>query len=1015
MKPLELTMQAFGPFASVQTVDFTALGERALFLIHGATGAGKTTLLDALCFALYGDTSGGERDARAMRSDHAPADLPTAVTLEFALGTERFKVVREPAQRRPKQRGSGEREVPATAQLDRWDGAAWKSLATQPGKVTAAVVDLLGFDSEQFRQVVVLPQGRFRDLLTARSDAREAILQTLFRTERYREIGEALKREARDVEVAARELRIRRDTLLQQADAADEAELQARRSDSAGELEHARAAEQVARQSDAAARAELAAGRDAVARLDELEQAQRAVTALEARLPETALLRGERDAARRAAAVEVAARAAELAQREHAQAGEAAANANKAHLVADEARRNTTALLQTEQAQEAVRQQLAKEVERLGELVKRCARLRTERDKLADLHKRRDAAAVAIEASATRHAELERQLSEIRAACEALKADAARGELFAMQLKEAEQALARLEQHAQALQTLSRAEADAAQAARALAQADASLGAARNALAERELALRLSHAAALAAHLHQGEPCPVCGATEHPSPANAAERGGETDVTAEPDAERKVLAAAERQRDEAFTAHATRSAKTAELRERVEASAKSVGDLDAGALAARRAELTQSLADSKAAATALQARQAALGALEGDLANARKTQEQARHDRDALEREIAAVDATVQTLGETVPEPMPEPVALEAERDAVSSRLASLVSALEKAQRAERDAVAAAERAEASRDAARERLARAESALASAAEEFQACLTEQAFAGEAAFREARRPPGRVAALERDLAAFDEALAAARDRLARARTQAEGKLRPDIEALEHAAAERGRQLEAALSATQALGSRIARLDEVLAALAKLASDGAEIEKQYAVLGRLAEVAGGNNPLRMTFQRFVLATLLDEVLETASHRLSHMSRNRFELRRVRGVTDQRSAGGLELEVFDQYTGTTRPANTLSGGEGFLAALSLALGLADVVQSRAGGVQIETLFIDEGFGTLDPESLDLALRTLIDLQQSGRTVGVISHVAELRERIDVRIEVSGGNRGSQLRLVR
>ncbi len=1014
MKPLQLTMQAFGPFAGVQAVDFTAFGERALFLIHGATGAGKTTLLDALCFALYGDTSGGERDARAMRSDHAPADLATAVTLVFALGAERFRVAREPAQRRPRQRGSGEREVPAAAQLDRWEGAVWKSLASQPGKVTAAVVGLLGFDSEQFRQVVVLPQGRFRDLLTARSDAREAILQTLFRTERYREIGEALKREARDVEAAARDLKVRRDTLLQQADAADEAELQARRTECAGELEHARAAEQLVRQADATARAELAAGREAVARLDELELAQRAATGLEVRLPEIALLRGERDAARRAGAVEAAARAAELAQRERTQAAEAVANAKQAYQFADEARRHATALLHTERAQEPVRAQLAREVDRLAELVKRCARLSTERAKLAELHKRRDAAAAAIEASATRHAALERQLSETRAACEALKADAARGELLAMQLKETEQTFAKLEQHAQTLQVLSRAETDAAQTAHALAQADACLGAARNALAERELAQRLSHAAALAAHLHEGEPCPVCGATEHPSPATGTEQGGEPKAASEPDAEREALAAAERQRDVAFAAHATQSAKMTELRARVEASAISIGDLDPGALVARRTGLTQSLGDSKAASRALKARQSSLAALERDLADVLKMQEQTRQGRDALERGIAAVEATVLTLSEGMPEPMPEPLALQAEQDAVSTRLTALVSALEKALRAERDAAAAAERAEASREAARERLIRAEAAVTDAAAEFQACLAAHAFADEAAFREARRLPERVAALDRELAAFDEALAAARDRLVRARTLAEGKLRPDIEALEQIAAERGRQLEAALSATQALGARIARLDEVLGALARLAREGAEIERQYAVLGRLAEVAGGNNPLRMTFQRFVLATLLDEVLETASHRLSHMSRNRFELRRVRGVTDQRSAGGLELEVFDQYTGTARPANTLSGGEGFLAALSLALGLADVVQSRAGGVQIETLFIDEGFGTLDPESLDLALRTLIDLQQAGRTVGVISHVAELRERIDVRIEVSGSSRGSQLRLV-
>ena len=172
----------------------------------------------------------------------------------------------------------------------------------------------------------------------------------------------------------------------------------------------------------------------------------------------------------------------------------------------------------------------------------------------------------------------------------------------------------------------------------------------------------------------------------------------------------------------------------------------------------------------------------------------------------------------------------------------------------------------------------------------------------------------------------------------------------------------------------------------------------------------MLGRLSEVANGNNPRRMTFQRYVLATLLDEVLEAASLRLLRMSRGRYALQRVREQGDQRMAGGLDLEVFDHDTGSARPANTLSGGEGFLASLSLALGLADVVQSRAGGIQLDTLFVDEGFGTLDPESLDFAIRTLLDLQQAGRLVGIISHVSELRERIDVRLEVRPGAGGSQ-----
>jgi exonuclease SbcC len=204
-----------------------------------------------------------------------------------------------------------------------------------------------------------------------------------------------------------------------------------------------------------------------------------------------------------------------------------------------------------------------------------------------------------------------------------------------------------------------------------------------------------------------------------------------------------------------------------------------------------------------------------------------------------------------------------------------------------------------------------------------------------------------------------------------------------------------------QLEAAIRQRSELAAVRDALLQCKGLLDSLAAEGRDVETRYAVLGRLSEVANGNNPRRMTFQRFVLATLLDEVLEAASLRLLRMSRGRYALQRVREQGDQRVAGGLDLEVFDHDTGGTRPANTLSGGEGFLASLSLALGLADVVQSRAGGIQLDTLFVDEGFGTLDPESLDFAIRTLLDLQQAGRLVGIISHVTELRERIDVRLE--------------
>jgi exonuclease SbcC len=193
-----------------------------------------------------------------------------------------------------------------------------------------------------------------------------------------------------------------------------------------------------------------------------------------------------------------------------------------------------------------------------------------------------------------------------------------------------------------------------------------------------------------------------------------------------------------------------------------------------------------------------------------------------------------------------------------------------------------------------------------------------------------------------------------------------------------------------------------------------AILKITSEIRALEQQYGIAGRLHEIASGNNPLRMTFERFILASLLDEVLFAGTRRLKIMSSGRFEMHRALASIDLRTSGGLDLQIFDTYTGTSRPVTSLSGGESFLAALSLALGLADIVQSNAGGIRLETIFIDEGFGSLDAEALDLAFQALSNLGLGGRLVGIISHVTELRERIDTRLEVVSDRKGSSTRFI-
>ena len=260
--------------------------------------------------------------------------------------------------------------------------------------------------------------------------------------------------------------------------------------------------------------------------------------------------------------------------------------------------------------------------------------------------------------------------------------------------------------------------------------------------------------------------------------------------------------------------------------------------------------------------------------------------------------------------------------------------------------------------------------------------------------------------------------FRRQLHAARERLARAAGEAAGIAEPDLAVAEANCAELALAAKKAMENRISLGNRIDQMRRQLDDLDKLACKMQEVEAEHAVIARVSDVANGRghrNRLGMTFERFVLASMLDQVTEAATRRLQVMSRGRYALRRTMDRLTSRSAAGLGLEVFDAYTGRERSVTTLSGGEGFMASLSLALGLADVVQSYAGGIRLDTIFVDEGFGTLDPESLDLAIDTLVELQrEGGRLVGVISHVPELVERIDARLEISMTDRGSKSRFV-
>lgn len=1023
MRPIRVEMTAFGPYAGTEVADFRELGENRLFLIHGPTGAGKTSILDAISFALYGETSGAERHAGQMRSHLAPDDRPTEVVLDFALGEAAWRIRRRPGQTRPK-RGGGTTDVPAEAALYRRtgpnhdDGDDGIAVATRVREVDEQVRGLLGFSAAEFRQVVVLPQGRFRELLVAETREREKILEALFRTAFYGRMEEALKARAEESRRAAERLRDRLDALLGQAGAPAEGRTEDRIGGVgerlATEVEGAAALAEalaLAEAADRQAREALEAGRRTAEVLERRARAGERLAGLEALEPERRALRDEHEAAQRAArvrpAIDAAADAEARRDRQKDRRVKADDALEAARLRAGEAR----AVLEREDGRVTERDAAEQAVHRWEALELVARRLADATDR-RDEARRMQADAVAARDQAGGRGEAARQEVERLEAALTTDREGAADREAAGHVLDAARRRARLAADRDAArEERRRALDDRTAAASALDDAGRRAEAARAEASERERRFWAGQAAALAGELVAGEPCPVCGGRDHPAPAAAS--GEAIDRVALAEA-REAAQAAEEARQQAALALERADGRLRGLDERLGRLAEDLGDAaeaSAETLADAVAAATERRRWADDAADRLEAAETALATAKTAVADADAAAADAEQRRIEAATTLARAEAQLDGLVEQLPEEARTPEAVADRLAAVRGRRDDLRRSLEAARAAARDADTAEAGAASEAKAAAEALSECESEVARRGAARDEALAAQGFADREGWRAAERSAEAMTALDRRLRERGEQLAAAREAAAQAERVAAGLEPPDLAALE-AACERGRARLAEVG--DARSRAAARIDQLVTAWRALLSLNAErgtAEARHRIDGHLAGVAGGQNERRLSFQRFVQAALLEEVVAQANRRLERMSRGRYALHRAGGVADRRRAAGLDLEVWDAHTDRARSVKTLSGGEGFLAALSLALGVVDVVQAHAGGIAIEALFVDEGFGSLDSEALDAAIQALVDLRSAGRLVGVISHVGELRERVPARLEVIAGRTGSRL----
>jgi exonuclease SbcC len=1014
MRPLKLAMQAFGPFATREEIDFTTFGDNAFFLIHGPTGAGKTSILDAICYALYGSSSGSTRDERTLRSQHAGNDLLCEVEFIFQVGPRRFHIRRSPEQVIEKK--GREQKTIHKAEMCEVDaaGAIIGDRCSRVGEVRERVETILGFTADQFSQVVVLPQGEFRKLLLASSTDKEKILEKLFATERFKRIENLLK-DHRDVlykglegirntvsgilegqgVITSEELTVKAENLLVR-----ERELSELSAAAAGKQQLANEA--------------LQQGLLTVATFTRLDKAKDEVTLLAGQRESMVALGVRTERAKRALSLVDLEEA--LAQ-DHRQQKELATQIN---------RLGEKLMRQSGELSIAIgeREELRLQVETIPAKTTELAGLEGRLILLTDVAGIEQTQNEAVLRRAEATAAMEKLQAEIILTEERLAASGRKIEeltLSAGRRGEVEQRI----KEASVLAVTRQSLADAAgrdaklteERARLVARRTEAESLLKKAVSEHdELASRIIHgqAAQLAKELTDGNPCPVCGSKDHPLPAAG---GQEVPLKEELAAARLKLDHAREKSEQAKAVLASHEVTAGEARAAIAALRQQLGKLaetplaellaskaalenDLDKVAVDENELTKTRAQREnqgrlleadkgritAATSALQVSASQVDTLQGQL------QAKLKELGDG-ERDVVAIHARISVLEKFIKETNAGYRVLE-ERTASLQQEAS--SCQGQKEETERTAAGLAGRVQ------------------SAEERFNTRLVQAGFVNEDDYRAARMTVDELEKSERLLKAYGDKAAAAAAELVQAESVCCDLRKPDIDSLAAIQAAADEEVTAVSAEKGGVATRLEAAHQAIAAIDIYRQESEGKERRLKVVGNLANLAAGNNPKRITLQRFVLASLFEEVALAASERLSRMSRGRYHLRRSETVEDGRKGAGLDLEVTDDFTGLHRPASTLSGGETFLASLSLALGLSDVVLAQSGGRYLDTLFIDEGFGTLDAETLDIAMDTLVRLNEQGRMVGIISHVSELKEQIPRQLQVIAGRSGSRVNLV-
>ncbi|WP_318503735.1 SMC family ATPase [Bacillus sp. T3] len=1036
MKPIHLMMQAFGPYASKEDIDFSLLGNRTMFVISGKTGAGKTTIFDGISYAIYGKASGEDRNGPELRSQFANEEDPTEVALEFTLRGKRYYIWRAPQQLKKKKNGEGYTTINAKAELYLFDGEGNKQLlAANVRDVDERIKEIMLIDSNQFRQILMIPQGEFRKLLTSDSKDKEVILQRLFHTEIYKQVEEKLKEEATELKRTVEKQMEERSISIRGIQVVDNEELKSYlEADSVNDT----LILPLLKQEIIAQNENLHLLKQEInTKQTERDTLQQSIYEAELILKQLKLkdelfskkleLENQQDNYEKMQKeVGLGQKAALLAKQEELchhlkkELDGAKDNATILHERVTKLSKQLeehTRLLEEEKEREHERKQAADHVKNLqfikedvysfSNLELTVQQLRQQLANLQDQQKQ-------AEEESLHTAELLIKLQQEKGQIE-------QGQLLFLENRRKIELLdGKLDQLKKYEDLQLRYEKSKSVMENAKAFFDNSilrLNDGKSLVEELEQKWLQNQAAILANGLQDGAQCPVCGSNHHPAPAIAvAGTVQQEDIKA---AKQQVTVLEAEKGKAESTFYQYQSAQNAviqslsELQVDIVQNHPSFTDTELEpiqkSIYAERSELISIQTQLKTKISQLESIAAQIEKYESNKLKLEDKSKQLREELNRLTIQFTENKTTLTRMIGQIPEELRTIDSYEKALNHAVERNTELIARFEKANVLYQQTREGYATEKARLETVEQQVVQAGEKLEKEKAAFVEKLSEQGFEKYGEYQAAKKSELELQQLIDLIRAYREELRSVTDRFVELEQLLKDVKAPNLDQLTESFSAINQQLIALQDQYTSRMLQKRNNEDILAKVEKLNEELKELEERYKLIGHLHEIAKGQNTYRITFERFVLAAFLDDILSQANGRLSKMTSGRFQLLRKTDRSKGAGQSGLELLVFDQYTGQERHVKTLSGGESFKAALALALGLAEVVQQYAGGVSLETMFIDEGFGTLDPESLEQAIEALIDIQSSGRLVGIISHVPELKERIDARLEVFATQSGS------